>query len=277
MKNIEPVIEGAEDAQSRRKNTSQVASGRPERRRAPFLPWLLVILVLLGSLVVLAHNHFELQALREQLVATQDSFAEISEEATGRILSLSGQVDDLPALHARLQGMSGQLAELRAHSRQLAELQTALQRLSGQVAERERHAQLLEKALAGQSDAIEQAAQVLDAGRRELEQQLAGHVQQADRQYLALQEDLALLRELQESGSARMDALASGLDLLNGQADRLDRQQEDQELLGQALLQQKEQLARLRTQQEDLQKEMSAFRAQVTRNQDRLQQRLDDL
>lgn len=92
---------------------------RAPARRSPLL-WLLLVVLLLALGALGWWSRQQILRLEQQLVATQESFARISEDAAGRLKDISGKVvatessvtSESEALKLRIKQLEGRLVEL---------------------------------------------------------------------------------------------------------------------------------------------------------------------
>ena len=231
----------------------------PRRRPASRQPAVMLLSLGLGLiLVVLAvqhvHYQYRFETLQHQLVATQDSFAGLGEESMRRLVV--GFAHELEQLQ---QTLATQQRQLVALDRLRHQQQGQDQQLSG-----------LSGRLDTQAEAVEKGLLLLDSAQQKLESQLDDHRQQGE---AAVQQQQAVLESLQQQQQAdkqRLDELTAAL---MGK----DEQNERHQQLQQSVLKLAQQVTADRRQQEAFGRELAAFRLQVTRAQDRLQQRLDAL
>jgi len=124
---------------------SAAAKQRPvqgKARTAPLWALLLAVLIAFGGLAWWSSQQIAL--LNQQLVATQQSFAQISEEAAGRIKDITGKVvatestatTETESLKLRVKQMETRLAELGKQQQSLQTLQSGQSKqVSGVVAD----------------------------------------------------------------------------------------------------------------------------------------------
>lgn len=218
-------------------------------------------------------------ALRQQLIATQDSFARISEDAAGRIEHITGQVsatesqlsateqaqrDQLQALQQQVAQQREQIDGLRASEQQqserLAELQQAL---SAATAEAAAAREAAAEAQAEQRDEFNERLQAGAAEMDALQAQLAG-----------LEQQLAALGGLSDqllSLRAEQDAQAVALERL------ANRDVPDVAAAEQAVLALSARLDREQEESAEAQRAIDSFRVQVTRNINTLQSQVATL
>lgn len=213
---------------------------RGRRGAANGLLWVLVLalIIALGGLGWWSYQQVSL--MEQQLVATQESFAHISEQAAGRLRDISGK---LAATEATASGGSEALRlQVRQLGTQYAELARQLQALASQQEQLDqRFAQLAAdlqarqgadaqqderlKALLAQRDTLaEQQAQLgklagrLDALERELAaQREQGNPSQAIK---ALQQELLVLRSQLDAAPADNAASVAEFDAFRAQVTR---------------------------------------------------------
>lgn len=220
---------------------------RPSRG-APLALWglLLVLTLALGW-----WSQRELERMARQLVATQEIFARISEDAAGQLKDISGQVvaaestvtSESEALKLRLKQLESRLAELTR--RELQGREEAASRLAAAVQVQQQTLASLEerlKGLAGEQAALKAAqAEVtrLDGRLQGLTGELAALKKQGNpAQAIArLEEDLLVLRSQLDNrpaaaggagGSAEFDAFRAQVNrtitTLQGQVQNLQQQ-----------------------------------------------------
>lgn len=221
-----------------------VAPGLGARAGVPLALWMLLGLALLALAALAWWSQQRLEQMAQQLVATQDSFARISEDAAGRLKEVSGKVvatessvtSEAETLKLRIKQLESRLAQLEqqrqdvveqaeAQGRQLEQLhgelraqQDAAGQLSDTLKEQQGALSTLDSRVKGLGDqqAALQAAQGEQAklnGRVEaLAGELAALKKQGDpRQAIArLEDDLLVLRSqldnLPAGGTAELDA-----------------------------------------------------------------------
>ncbi|HAW24798.1 MAG TPA: ATPase, partial [Pseudomonas sp.] len=120
------------------KSTSQAADDarpRQKRRAASTAPLWFLILVLFGLLIALGWWGLQqVSRLEAQLVATQESFARISEDATGRLQDISGKIvatessvtTEGEALKLRIKQLEKQALDLAEQQRAITTQQQSL-------------------------------------------------------------------------------------------------------------------------------------------------------
>lgn len=239
----------------------------PRRGAGGALLWVLVValVISLGGLALWSYRQIAL--LEMQLVATQDSFARISEAADGRLTDIRGQVvaaessvtSESEAVKLRIRQLEQQLAALnneqpvlRSQQRALADQQEgAGRRLDEQLRQLQQVAQAQE---AGQAD-----RQALGAKLGELEKAQA-----------RLQESVAAQARL----GTRLDGLAQEVASLKGT--RRDDSAQAIAMIEQDLLVLRSQMEN-RAASGSSTAEFDAFRAQVTRSINTLQNQIANL
>jgi chromosome segregation ATPase len=219
----------------------------------PLWALVLALFIALGGLGWWSFQQISL--MEQQLVATQESFAKVSEEAAGRLQAISGKVAD---------GETTVTGDTEALKLQVRQLQARLDDLSRQ-----------QQATVGQQGANNQRLEQLNS---QLGAQQAAN-EQAQGQLKALAADLASLKAAQANQAsldAQVKALANDLAALKKQGDlggRLERVEED--------------LIVLKAQQDNhsvaqaaagpTNSEFDAFRGQTTRNINGLQAQIQNL
>ncbi|WP_120994534.1 ATPase [Stutzerimonas urumqiensis] len=243
------------------------ASGRSRQKTAGGTGalWALVLalLVALGGLGWWSHQQVGL--LERQLVATQESFAQISEEAAGRLKDISGQVvatessvtSESEAVKLRIKQLEGQVAELVRQQRAAA---TEQQSLAGRQAN-------LDKQVAGLDKRIETVA-----GSQSTQQ--AAIARNGDALQALQKSQASLEATVKEHGklAARLDGLGEEIASLKRQGN----QSEAVRRLEQDLLVLRSELENRQPQGVGI-ADFDAFRAQMTRNIGTLQSQIANL
>lgn len=232
----------------------------PRRQRNGAL-WAICLSLLIALIGLGYWSHEQQSRLQRQLVATQESFARISEEAAGRLQDISGKVT---ATESTLSQSERQRIEQLSKLEQAVAQLTAAQQTQQQTLEQQKNARAEQQRLQQQ---LQQAAQAREQELAALQQRTEALAEQVQRQ----QQEGAELRELLAAASSARDSL---------NAELLELQQQVQGLAGleQQLAEQGTQLARQRGELQALmeaarpsaQQEMLALRGE-------LDQRLDSL
>lgn len=236
---------------------------RPSRG-APLALWGLLLVLTLALAALGWWSQRELERMARQLVATQEIFARISEDAAGQLKDISGQVvaaestvtSESEALKLRLKQLESRLAELTRREQGAAEQRSAqarqLEQVRGELQGREEAASRLAAAVQVQQQTLasleerlkglagEQAA--LKAAQAEVTR-LAGELAALKKQgnpaqaIARLEEDLLVLRSQLDNrpaaaggagGSAEFDAFRAQVNrtitTLQGQVQNLQQQ-----------------------------------------------------
>ncbi len=175
---------------------------RAVRRTAPKAPLTGPLWALLGaSFIALGGvawwSFQQISLMEQQLVATQESFARISEEAAGRLQVISGKVEATESTATDAELLKTQVQQLQASLTQQLKLQDGMAGKTGDLGKR------LEEVVA-------QATQQ-QAANAQLQTQLQ---EQLQAQLKAVSDELAVLKAEQLDGSkieARLTALSTGL------------------------------------------------------------------
>lgn len=175
---------------------------RAARRTAPKAPLTGPLWALLGaSFIALGGvawwSFQQISLMEQQLVATQESFARISEEAAGRLQVISGKVEATESTATDAEVLKTQVQQLQASLTQQLKLQDGMAGKTGDLGKR------LEEVVA-------QATQQ-QAANAQLQTQLQ---EQLQAQLKAVSDELAVLKAEQLDGSkieARLTALSTGL------------------------------------------------------------------
>ncbi|MFA5678954.1 MAG: ATPase [Pseudomonas sp.] len=260
----------------------------PRRQRNGAL-WA-VCLSLLIALVGLGYwSHEQQSRLQRQLVATQESFAAISEEAAGRLQDISGKV--IATESTLTQGEQARVQQLSQLEKAVAELteshKAQQQALQQQQLVQAGHQGLQQLQQANEADAqrfaaLEQQARTLGEAQQNQQPLLAELRQQGD----AIREAQEALRADMTEVSERLQVLAKLEQQLAEQGSQLARQRGEVQALLQAsagrsleqemLLVRSELDIRLASMEEALQA-IDSFRLQTNRSLSTLQSQLNNL
>ncbi|SDU11828.1 coiled-coil domain-containing protein [Halopseudomonas salegens] len=241
--------------------------------------WALTAALTLGLLGLGYWGYQQQSALRLQLIATQDSFARISEDAAGQIEHITGQVsatesqltaaeqarhDQLLALQQQLAEQGRQLEELEVaeqqQDQQLAALQAALDQASSEAVVAREEAMAAQTELAATLRTLQQAS---DAGLTALQAELAG-LEQHVSAMSGWSDQLARLRNEQTAQAAEIERL-------------VNRDKPDVEAAEEAILALSARLDREQEETGEALRAIDSFRVQVTRNLNTLQTQISTL
>ena len=187
-----------------------------------------------------------MQLLEQQLIATQDSFSKISEDAVGRINAITGKVSaaentvfsGTEALKARLDALENSVLETQKKQQtRLTEHSTAISTLTRELADQAEHSESLQASIAEQTTRMsaQQAAQneALTALRNELNTGLSSQQEQLQSIATRLdsnQQQLAQLSELKTdltSMNAELSTLQTSMQQDPASQSDLTRLQQD--------------------------------------------------
>lgn len=260
------------------KHSSAYAQPLPAASSAPRkgvgLLWALVI-ALAGALIALGMwSQQQVELMAQQLVATQESFAHISEQAAGRIQAISGQVvatestvnSESEQLKLRLNHQAEQLKEAKAQSQTLSQ---ALEKLVRADQARTVQTNQLSAALEEQAKQVQALSTELKTSAQTLTQ---------------LQSSLVSLSEAQttlKAGQAQTQALAEQLSALKTELEAVRKSAGDT----QRITSLEQDLMLLRAQLDSAPSaaqgaplaEFDAYRAQVTRQLNTLNSQVQSL
>lgn len=237
-----------------------VAPGPGARAGVPLALWMLLGLALLALAALAWWSQQRLEQMAQQLVATQDSFARISEDAAGRLKEVSGKVV------ATESSVTSEAETLKLRIKQLESLLARLeQQRQGVVEQTEAQGRQLEQ-LRGELRAQQDAAGQLSDTLKEQQ----GALSTLDSRVKGLGDQQAALQGEQVKLNGRVEALAGELAALKKQGDPR-----------QAIARLEDDLLVLRSQLDNLPAggtaELDAFRLQTTRNITTLQTQVRNL
>ena len=217
--------------------------GRPARARGAGTGplWALVVALVIALGALGGWSYQQMSLMSQQLVATQESFARISEEAAGRIQAISGKVvatesnvtSGSEALRLRVKQLEARLDELDTRQRGAtgaqdgvdkrleqfgAELK-ALQDTSGQLAERMK---TLNEQLDAKAQAVQAVQAQVDTQLKGLLAEVAALKKQGDSSQAVarLEQDLLVLRSELDARAAPAAGNTAEFDAFRGQVTR---------------------------------------------------------
>ncbi|MEH6484934.1 MULTISPECIES: ATPase [Pseudomonas] len=167
----------------------------------------------------------QINLMEQQLVATQESFARISEEAAGRIQDISGKV--VAAESSVTSGSEALKLEVKQLQRKLGELEGQQQKAVAQLAEQNKVFEAVQadvKSQQGGSTKLADALQALTSEQAELKKQQAdlvaaqGDVSKLQSQLKSLNGDVTELKKIGNPG-ADIERLSQDLLVLRSEFD----------------------------------------------------------
>ena len=236
---------GKPEAQPR----AQIATGTAQPARESTAPlWTLLGAVLIAFAGLAWWSSQQIALLNQQLLATQQSFAQISEEAAGRIKDISGKV---VATESNVTSESESLKlRVKQLETRLAELGKQQQNLQGQSTAQGKRVDSLNSDLKGQQAGLKQADGQLQTLTKAQEKLQAGQTA-----FAALE--------------TRVKTLGADIDVLKQQGKSVGRLEQDLLVLRSELDNQSAKGSSTA--------EFDAFRAQTTRNLNTLQAQIQTL
>ncbi len=251
----------------------------PRRQRNGAL-WA-VCLSLLIALVGLGYwSHQQQTRLQRQLVATQESFARISEEAAGRLQDISGKV--IATESTLSQGEQDRIQQLSQLENKVEQLLATQQEQQQTLQEQQQRLQRASETQAQRLTALDELSGTLGEQLERQQQDITGLAQQVE---TSAEAQAALRSELAQTGE-RLQALAELERKLAEQDSQLARQRGELQALLQAsagpsveqemLVLRSEVDQRLASTEEAL-RAIDSFRVQANRNISTLQSQLSNL
>src|SRR5690554_1767205 len=223
---------------------------RQKTAGTPWVAWLLSFVLLLALLLLGWWSKQQVDLLKQQIVATQESFASISEDASGRFHEVSG------AVTAEQEKFRQELAQLQAAQQQLAQEQdkiaARLGATSGRIDE-------LSSTLKGNTERLEQLGQGLNQGLLSLDQR----VQELTAALQQQQSELERQQQWQQHHGQQYEQAAALIDSMQELLDLHGTQLQSIQGIAENML---PQLRQLQARQDEFSHELAAFRAQTTRS-----------
>lgn len=185
----------------------------PLRQRQGAL-WAVCASLLMALLGLGYWSHQQQTLLQQQLVATQESFARISETAAGQLQDISGKV---------LATESSLSAVEQARVLQISQLEEGHQQLLVALQAQESNLQAQHRALQASQQALQQLQQASTAQAERLTElaQLAGLVDTLGEQLQGQQQSIAVLQQQATRAGEVRTALRGELDRASGQLEQL--------------------------------------------------------
>ena len=210
----------------------------PPRRQRNGALWAVCVSLLIALVGLGYWSHQQQSRLQRQLVATQESFARVSEEAAGRLQDISGKVVATESsLSESEQTRAQQLDQLAKRVEQLAAAQQSQQdRLQAQQDSLQKQQQGLQALQQAEGDQVQRLADLDDlasAHGEQIERQQQAFTELAQQAESAIAAQAALRSELQQA-SEQLQAIAELERRLAEQDTELARQRGELEALLQA-------------------------------------------
>jgi chromosome segregation ATPase len=237
--------------------------------------WAIVVALLIALGVLGWWSYRQIAILEQQLVATQESFARISEEAAGRIQDISGKV---VATETNVSsGSEATLGQVRQVENRLTELGKQQQALIGHFESLVQRVDSLNSSRAGSAPASIDNSEQVQSLVAQIKQLSAQSAELRDQQKALASEQAELKSARPEQASpdlsAEVDKLSARLNSLATDMNKLRDRNAGYDV--QALQQD---MTVLRSQLENRNNtEFDAFRGQMTRNINALQSQLQNL
>lgn len=242
--------------------------------------WLAIFLLLCGGAGMHMLYRHDVHQLRQQLVATQHSFAGLSEESVQHLQRLEERTADWAEMQSRVLGVSVQLDSLQQQLSAVTEAVSSWKTLDTAQAKQAEQLQLL----AEQATAVEEAALTLDAQQQRLQTRLneqdtalKAQLESLSALVAGLEKQLVTQQKKLQEDNQQLSVLA---EQLHSWQAHLDTQAQDGERFAQlqeSVLKLAQQVKSEQEERERLGQEMSAFRLQVTRTQNSLREQVDAL
>lgn len=224
--------------------------------------WLLIAVLVVALLALGWWSHNQISQMQGQLVATQESFARISEEAAGRLQDISGKV--VAAESSTLSEAEALKLRLKQAEAKLLEQNRQQQSASGRLTEQDKRAALQDGRLSEQERSVQ--------NQQKLTEQLSAELKTLQEQT----KQLTSVKQGQDQQAEQLKNLASSVQKLQKQGDptsRLANLEQDFLVLRSELDNRSAAPAANATNVA----EFDAFRAQMTRNISTLQTQVANL
>ncbi|WP_149332065.1 hypothetical protein [Halopseudomonas laoshanensis] len=281
------------DPLSDRDQPSPAVSPRAETIHTPLRPepssqgngalWALCAALTLALIGFGYWSHQQQTQLRQQLVATQNSFARISEDAVGRIQDITGKVSATES--SRSEAEQARAAQLEQLEKQVAELtdqvQTQTSRLDtaatserdllARLAAQEELVQAGAEQLTEQQEQLVEQEELLEAIEQRSSENLAA-VEELEQMLTALNGEAGQLTQLEqqlERQAARTSSLESKLEILARERQSVNLDQE--------LLVLRSEIDQRLSSTQDALESIDSFRVQVNRNINTLRTQMSNL
>jgi len=233
---------------------------QPTKKPRQLLIWL-AITGIIGTTGGLAYSvQQRMQLLEQQLIATQDSFAKISGDAVEHIQSISGQLStSQTSAQSEIEALRKTTAALQL---QYSNIEPQLRKNTESLSSLTKQQQQLSQHLDQQANAVKEGLLAVDSAQQQLDSQVKLNL----KQLTELQQEQSQQLELNLAYNQRLTAISAEFEAVTEHTQQL----EEQLKLFQDNLQNTHQLqlglSKVQTKQAELEQEFQAYRAQITRS-----------
>lgn len=233
---------------------------QPSKKPRQLAIWFAIASIIAGTGALAYNSHQRMQLLEQQLIATQDSFAKISGDAVEHIQIISGQLStsqssaqsDIKTLRDTLASLQKQYITLEPQLRKHTEGLSSLTKQQEQLNQR----------LTQQANAVKEGLLAVDAAQ----QQLDGQVKLSLNQLAELEQKQSQQLEINQNHSQHLTALRAEFDAVTLQTQQLEEQLKQHETSQLEVQQLQLNLGKTQAKQAELEQEFQAYRAQITRS-----------
>lgn len=239
--------------------TSRLIS-QPAKKPRQLAVWFAMASIIAGTAGLAYTAHQRMQLLEQQLIATQDSFAKISGDAVEHIQIISGQLStsqtnaqaDIKTLRDTLASVQKQYTTLEPQMRKHTEDLSSLTKQQEQLNQR----------LTQQANAVKEGLLAVDAAQQQLDDQ----VKLSLNQLAELQQKQSQQLEINQNHSQHLTAIRAEFDAITLQTQQLEEQLKHYGTSQLEAQQLQLNLGKTQAKQAELEQEFQAYRAQITRS-----------
>lgn len=233
---------------------------QPSKKPRQLAIWFAIASIIAGTGALAYNSHQRMQLLEQQLIATQDSFAKISSDAAEHIQSISGQLNtSQSSAQSKIATLSRTLTTLQ---QQLEAINTQTGKNTEQVRSLSKQQEQLKQRLTQHANAVKEGLLAVDAAQ----QQLGGEVKLGFKQLEVLQQQQSQQLEVNQTHNQQLTLIHAELEALAHHSEQLNEQLKQHHNNQLALQKLQQELDKTHAEQAELAQEFQAYRAQITRS-----------
>ncbi|MCK9236632.1 MAG: hypothetical protein M0Q29_02000 [Thiopseudomonas sp.] len=233
---------------------------QPSKKPRQLAIWFAIASIIAGTGGLAYSSHQRMQLLEQQLIATQDSFAKISGDAVEHIQIISGQLStSQSSAQSDIKTLRDTLASLQ---KQYITLEPQLRKHTEDLSSLTKQQEQLNQRLTQQANAVKEGLLAVDAAQ----QQLDGQVKLSLNQLAELEQKQSQQLEINQNHSQHLTALRAEFDAVTLQTQQLEEQLKQHETSQLEVQQLQLNLGKTQAKQAELEQEFQAYRAQITRS-----------
>lgn len=233
---------------------------QPVKKTRSLVIWLAIASTASVTVSLAYSTHQRIQLLEQQLIATQDSFAKISGDAVEHIQTISGQLSSSQTnAQSEIEALRNTIATLQ---KQYAAIEPQLRKNTEGLSTLTKQQNQLNLRLDQQANAVKEGLLAVDTAQ----QQLSSEVKLSLNQLAELQQNQNQQLEASQNHSQRLTVMSAELDAITQHTQQLEEQLKLRQSSQQEMLQLQLTLGKTQAKQTELEQEFQAYRAQITRS-----------